>query len=352
MPSRTSQRQVQPAAVVLEHVDDAQALLVVVEAAGHQRVDDALAGVAERRVPEIVAERDRFGQLLVQPQHLGDGPRDLRHLERVRQPRAVVIAGRREEHLRLVLQPPERLAVDDAIAIALKRGPDVVFRFGPQPAARVGALGRLRRQDLPLARFELFANESCARCISRRKLVPWASGPTPKMLGQRLAQVGERRRRARDRRRRRTRAPVDEQRHVLARVIGARRRRIVAVIGGDDRAGRPARAAAADPARRRSNRSRLRGVAGDVVAMAVLGVEVHQVREDQPVRRPRQLRRRRGPCRRRRSPCESPRPMPRPANRSSILPIATTGTAGRRQRDPAAFRRAAAARSRAGWRCA
>ena len=122
-------RQVQARAVVLEDVDDAQALLVVIEAAGHELVDDALAGVAERRVAEIVAERDRLGQLLVEPQHLGDAARDLRDLERVGQPRAVVIAGRREEHLRLVLQPPERLAVDDAIAIALERRTDAVLRL-------------------------------------------------------------------------------------------------------------------------------------------------------------------------------------------------------------------------------
>ena len=84
--------------------------------------------------------------------------RDLRHLERVRQPRAVVIAGRREEHLRLVLQPAERLAVDDAIAIALERRADRVFGLRPQPAARVGALRRLRREDLALALLELLAN--------------------------------------------------------------------------------------------------------------------------------------------------------------------------------------------------
>ena len=103
-------REIQAAAVVLEHVHDAQALLVVVEPARHELVEHALAGVAERRVPEVVAERDRLGQLLVQVQHFRDGARDLRDLERVRQPRAVVIAGRREEHLRLVLQPAERLA--------------------------------------------------------------------------------------------------------------------------------------------------------------------------------------------------------------------------------------------------
>ena len=120
MPLRTSQVRFSPRAVALEHVDDAQALLVVVEPARHELAQDALAGVAERRVAEVVAERDGLGQLFVQAQHLGDGPRDLRHLEGVGEPRPVVVAGRREEDLRLVLQPPERLAVDDAIAIALE----------------------------------------------------------------------------------------------------------------------------------------------------------------------------------------------------------------------------------------
>jgi hypothetical protein len=56
-----------------------------------------------------------------------------------------------------VLEPTERLAVDDAIAIALERRADVVFALGTQPAARIGAPGRLRRKNLALARFELFA---------------------------------------------------------------------------------------------------------------------------------------------------------------------------------------------------
>ena len=150
--------EIQPAAVVFEQIDDAEALFVVIEAAGHERVDHALAGVAERRMPEVVTERDRFGQLLVKPQHLGDRPRDLRHLERVGQPRPVVIAGRREEHLRLVLQPAERLAVDDAIAIALKRRPHFVFRLRTKAAARVGAFRRLRRERVAFARLELLAD--------------------------------------------------------------------------------------------------------------------------------------------------------------------------------------------------
>ena len=53
---------------LLEHVDDAQALRVVLEAAvrRHQVVEHALAGVAERRVAEVVRQRDRFGEVLVQ----------------------------------------------------------------------------------------------------------------------------------------------------------------------------------------------------------------------------------------------------------------------------------------------
>src|SRR5205823_3417214 len=107
---------------------------------------------------EIVAERDRFGELLVKAQHLGDGPRDLRYLQRVRQPGPVVIARRREEDLRLVLQTSEGLAVDDPVAVALERGPDVVFRLGAEAAARARALGRLRGEQIALARLELFSD--------------------------------------------------------------------------------------------------------------------------------------------------------------------------------------------------
>ena len=158
MPSRTSHVRLSPCPSFSSTIDDAQALLVVVESARHQLADDLLAGVPERRVPEVVAKRNRFGQLLVQAQHLGDRPRDLRHLERVREARAVVIARRREEHLRLVLQPTERLAVNDAIAIPLKRGPHVVFPLGTEASPRVGAPSGLWGQRVALAGLELFAD--------------------------------------------------------------------------------------------------------------------------------------------------------------------------------------------------
>jgi hypothetical protein len=46
-----------------------------------------------------------------------------------------VIASRRKEYLGLVLETTEGLAVDDPVAVVLKRGADVVFGFRPQAAA-------------------------------------------------------------------------------------------------------------------------------------------------------------------------------------------------------------------------
>ena len=124
----------------LEHVDDAQRVLVVAEAAAEAlapaAVEHVLADVAERRVPEVVPEPDRLGEVLVEPQRARDGARDLRGLQRVGEPRAVVVALRRDEDLRLVLEPAERLAVHDPVAVALERRAQ---RAVAPPAARAAA---------------------------------------------------------------------------------------------------------------------------------------------------------------------------------------------------------------------
>ena len=84
-------------------------------------VERLLAGVAERRMAEVVAERDRLGQVLVQPERPRHGPRDPRHLEGVGHARAEVVALGGDEHLRLVLEAAEGLGVDDPVAVALER---------------------------------------------------------------------------------------------------------------------------------------------------------------------------------------------------------------------------------------
>ena len=81
-----------------------------------------------------------------------------------------MIAGRGKKHLRFVLQPTECLAVNDAITVALKSRPDIVFDFRMQPSTRGSTLGRLLRKKVVLAGFELLSQRHEA--ISRRKLVP------------------------------------------------------------------------------------------------------------------------------------------------------------------------------------
>jgi len=123
--------EVKAATVALQHLDHTQRLLVVAEVAPEalvrRLVERLLARVPERRVPEVVPERDRLGQILVQAQGARDRAGDARRLQRVREPRAVVVALRVDEDLRLVVQAAEGLAVDDPVAVALERRPEAAF---------------------------------------------------------------------------------------------------------------------------------------------------------------------------------------------------------------------------------
>ena len=74
-------------------------------------VQGLLARMAERRVPQIMRQTDGLGQVFIEPQCPGDGAGDLRNFQRMGQPGAVQIAFRRKEHLCLLLEPTERLAV-------------------------------------------------------------------------------------------------------------------------------------------------------------------------------------------------------------------------------------------------
>jgi hypothetical protein len=78
----------------LERGDDPQGLGVVVEAAGLREaaIERALAGMAERRMPEVMRQRQRFAEVLVEPERTRQRAGDLRDFERVGEPGAEVIA--------------------------------------------------------------------------------------------------------------------------------------------------------------------------------------------------------------------------------------------------------------------
>ncbi len=104
-------------------------------AAGEAAIERALAGMAERRMAEIVGERQRLGQVLVEPERAGERAGDLRDFQRVGQPGAEMVALVEDEDLGLVGQPAEGGRMDDAVAIAAE---SVAGRRSAAP----GAAGR------------------------------------------------------------------------------------------------------------------------------------------------------------------------------------------------------------------
>ena len=97
---------------------------------------------------EIVSERNCFRQILVQPQRTRDGAADRRHLDRMGQARAQMVAGAVEKNLRLIFEAAERARMNDARAIPLK----------------FGAIGVTRLTVLPPARFPRFLSNGRQRC--------------------------------------------------------------------------------------------------------------------------------------------------------------------------------------------
>ena len=141
----------------LDHVHDAQALLIVIEAAVlvHQLVERLLARVPKGRMPEVVRERDDLGEILIQPERARDGARDVRDFKSVRKPRAQVIAGAVQKDLRLVFQPPERAAVDHTRAVALVIRAMRMLRLGMDAPLGIARFLRIARQHHALLRLQL-----------------------------------------------------------------------------------------------------------------------------------------------------------------------------------------------------
>ncbi len=129
----------------LQAGQDAQSLVVMREPAkaGHFGIEGLLAGMAERGMAEIVGQRQCFGQILVEAESTADRACDLGHLEAVGEPRPVVVALVVDKDLRLMGQPAESRAMNDAVAVALKCRPHRMLGLRMEPSAR---LLRLRRK--------------------------------------------------------------------------------------------------------------------------------------------------------------------------------------------------------------
>ena len=132
--------QVQPLAVFLQPLHHPQGLLIVGKAPGHDLVQQPLSRMSKGGVPQVVPQSDGLSKVLVQGQAPGDGAGDTGDLQGVGHAGAVVVPLRLKEHLGLVLQPPESVAVDDAVDVPLKGGADGTLLLRPLPPP--GILGQ------------------------------------------------------------------------------------------------------------------------------------------------------------------------------------------------------------------
>ena len=150
-PSRVSQVRLSPSKrgiAALEPGDDAQRLGVVVEAAvsGHQARPAPARRHGRRAVwPRSWASASASARSSSSPSARAMRARDLRHLQRMGEPGAVMIALVVDENLRLVLEAAEGGGMDDAVAVALEGRARRACRFVHQPAAtfcRIAGIGR------------------------------------------------------------------------------------------------------------------------------------------------------------------------------------------------------------------
>lgn len=106
---------------MLELLDDAEGMEVVVEAgtvSAHQLIQLAFAGVAERRVTDVVDKGKSFGEFGIAAESAGDGAGNLRDFERMREAIPKMIGIAHGEDLRLGFQAAKGPGMNDAIAIA------------------------------------------------------------------------------------------------------------------------------------------------------------------------------------------------------------------------------------------
>ncbi len=128
---------------------------VVVEAeavAAERAVERLFAGMAKGRMPDVVRQRQRLGQLRIQSQRLGHGARNLRHFKGVREAAAKVVGkslgGQAGKNLRLAGQAAKGARMQNPRGVARKRSA-VGDAAAPRERGATSALSALPSTAIP-----------------------------------------------------------------------------------------------------------------------------------------------------------------------------------------------------------
>ena len=113
-----------------------------------------------------------FREILVELQGAGERAGDLRDLDRMRQPRPVMIAIRPDEDLRLVLQTPKGRCVDNAVTVTLEIGTRQAAPFFEKATTALPGIGG---ENCPFPGSEtqccLINRHACAACSPLTQLL-------------------------------------------------------------------------------------------------------------------------------------------------------------------------------------
>jgi hypothetical protein len=108
-------------------------------------VKNALAGMAEWRVAEVMGQRQRFRKIFIQTELPGQRARDLSYLKRVGQPGAVVITFVEYEYLGFVLETAKGSGMNHPVAIASEWTAGLAWRLAKKPPATANGIARKDR---------------------------------------------------------------------------------------------------------------------------------------------------------------------------------------------------------------
>ena len=190
----------------LQKLHDPQCLGIVVEAplVAEQFGERVFSGVAERRMADVVGERQRLDKVFVEGERAGEGAGDTGHLEGVREPAAVVVAVVAREDLRLVGKPSEGGRVDDPVAVALVGAAKLVRGLGMDAARRIDGVHRPRCEQQALAGPPVglapagivvdhaASSPAAFFSCSQRASSDWGSTRTPATAGMKFTSPGHR----------------------------------------------------------------------------------------------------------------------------------------------------------------
>jgi len=127
----------------LELFNDAEALVTPTEATGvlHELVEGVFDGMTEGGMTEISGEGDGLGEVFVEAEGTAEGTGEGGDLDGVGEAGTNVVAGAVEWDLGFVFEATKSGAVNDAFAVSLKFGTEVVRFFGVFAAEAFAAFG-------------------------------------------------------------------------------------------------------------------------------------------------------------------------------------------------------------------